>query len=129
MMAMMMTKITTWLMMIHMAMRTVGFRSLRWVLQRPLFLSSTYVEMYHTSTILFGSTKSTLFAALNAIPGTMVVSDFGPYHPRLVHSDTHTERAGVIPTPWVMLLTLGFGAILPEGKYHMPPPPPRKNSL
>ena len=34
--------------------------SLRGVLQRPLFLSSTYVEMYHTSTILFGSKKSPL---------------------------------------------------------------------
>ena len=56
---------------------------------------------------------------------TMVVSGFGPYH-HLVHADAQTERAGVIPTPWVMQLTLGFGAILQEGEYHVPPPPPRK---
>jgi len=53
----------------------------------------------------------------------MVVSGFGPYH-CLVHADAQTEPVGVIPTPWAMLLTLGFGAILPEGKYHVPPPPP-----
>jgi hypothetical protein len=55
----------------------------------------------------------------------MVVSGFEPYH-RLVHADAQTERAGVIPTPWVMQLALGFGAILQEGEYHVPPPPPRK---
>jgi hypothetical protein len=53
---------------------------------------------------------------------TMVVSGFGPYH-RLVHAD---ERAGGIPTPWAMQLKLGFGAILQEGEYHVPPPPPQK---
>ena len=42
--------------------------SLRGVLQRPLSLSSTYVEMYHTSTILFGSKQITIVAALNVIP-------------------------------------------------------------
>jgi hypothetical protein len=45
----------------------------------------------------------------------MVVSGFGPFH-RLVHADTPTEHAGVIPTPWVMPLTLGFDAILLGGK-------------
>ena len=46
----------------------------------------------------------------------MVVSGFGPYH-RLVHADAPTERTGVIPTPWTMPLTLGFGAILLGGEY------------
>jgi hypothetical protein len=45
----------------------------------------------------------------------MVVSGFGPYH-RLVHADAPTERTGVIPTPWTMPLTLGFGAILLGGE-------------
>jgi len=45
----------------------------------------------------------------------MVVSRFSPYH-RLVHADAATERTGVIPTPWVMPLTLGFGAILLGGE-------------
>jgi hypothetical protein len=47
----------------------------------------------------------------------MVVSGsgFGPYH-CLVHAKTPTERAGVIPTPWTMPLTLGFGAILLGGE-------------
>jgi hypothetical protein len=93
--------------------------SLRGVLQRPLFLSSTYVEMYHTSTILFGKITKCDSRC------TMVVSGFGPYH-RLVHADAHTERAGVIPTPWAMLLTLGLGAIILVGEWHVPPPPPRK---
>ena len=30
--------------------------------------------------------------------------------------DAPTERAGVIPTPWTMSLTLGFGAILLGGE-------------
>jgi len=45
----------------------------------------------------------------------MVVGDFDPYY-RLVHADTPTVRAGVIPTPWVMPIALGFGAILLGGK-------------
>jgi len=52
----------------------------------------------------------------------MVVSGFEPYH-RLVHAAAPTECAGVIPTPWVMPLTLGFGAILLGGEQHVPPPP------
>ncbi len=59
--------------------------------------------------------KITLVAELNVIPDTMVVSGFGPYH-RLVHADAPTECAGVIPTPWMMPLTLGFGAILLGGE-------------
>ena len=55
----------------------------------------------------------------------MPVSGFGPYHPP-VHADAPAQRAGVIPTPWAMQLTLGLGAILQEGEYHVPPPPPRK---
>ena len=42
-------------------------------------------------------------------------SGFGPYH-CLVHADAPTERTGVIPTPWTMPLTLGFGAILLGGE-------------
>jgi hypothetical protein len=45
----------------------------------------------------------------------MVVSGFGPYH-CLVHDKAPTKRAGVIPTPWMMPLTLGFGEILLVGK-------------
>ena len=45
----------------------------------------------------------------------MVVSGFGPYH-RPVHADAPAQRAGVIPTPWAMPLTLGFGAILLGGE-------------
>jgi len=55
----------------------------------------------------------------------MVVSGFDPYY-HMVHDDAPTERADVIPTPWVMPLALGFGAILWGGKYHVPPPPPQK---
>ena len=45
---------------------------------------------------------------------TMVVSGFGPYH-RPVHANAPAQHAGVIPTPWAMPLTLGFGAILLGG--------------
>ena len=45
----------------------------------------------------------------------MVVSGFDPYY-CLVHADAPTECAGVFPTPWVMPLTLVFGAILLGGE-------------
>jgi hypothetical protein len=66
-------------------------------------------------TILFYDTfwvkNFTPFAELCDSRCNMVVSGFDP-HCHLVHADAPTERAGVIPTPWVMPLTLGFGAIL-----------------
>ena len=32
------------------------------------------------------------------------------------HANAPTEHVGVIPTPWAMPLTLGFGAILLGGE-------------
>jgi len=89
--------------------------SLRGVLQSPLFLSSTYIEMYHTSTILFGSKNHPCCRTKCDSRCTMVGSGFGPYH-RLVHANAPTECAAVTPTTWAMSLTLGFGTILLGGK-------------
>jgi hypothetical protein len=60
-------------------------------------------------------------AALNLMlnaPWWLVVS--AQYH-CLVHNDSPTERAGVIPTQWVMPLAIGLDAILLGGKWNMPP--------
>jgi hypothetical protein len=54
-----------------------------------------------------------------------VVSGFDPYH-HLWQGGTPTKHAGVIHTPWAMLLALGFCAILLGGEWHVPPPPPQK---
>jgi hypothetical protein len=40
-------------------------------------------------------------------PLIMVVSGFGPYH-RQQPDDAPAEYAGITPTPWVIMLTLGF---------------------
>jgi hypothetical protein len=82
----------------------------------PTYLSSTYVEMYHTFTILyswfyFDPCYTTKFDS----QCTMMVSGFGPYH-HLVRADAPTKRAGVILTPWAMPLALGLGAILLRGE-------------
>jgi hypothetical protein len=58
----------------------------------------------------------------------MVISSFDPYH-RLWQGATPTERAGVIPTPWVMPLALDFCAILLGDEWHVPPPPPPQKCL
>ena len=42
---------------------------------------------------------------------TMAKSGFGPYH-GLRLDDAPTKRIGVIPTPWTMMLALGFADIL-----------------
>ncbi len=42
---------------------------------------------------------------------TMAKSGFGPYH-GLRLDDAPTKRIGVIPTPWTMMLALGFVDIL-----------------
>jgi hypothetical protein len=38
---------------------------------------------------------------------TVAISGFGPYH-RLWPDDAPAECAGIIPTPWTMMSTLGF---------------------
>ena len=46
----------------------------------------------------------------------MVVSGFGPYH-RLCPYDAPAECADIIPIPWAMILTFGFGVnVLPRTK-------------
>ncbi len=118
--------------------------NLMWVLKWRFSLFSTYVELYHSSTILWPSIFQCLFhhsqhvfrspwwsAALAhtiacgpttfqpsaqvsmfvspltaRFPLTMVVSSFGPYH-CLWPNNAPAEYAGVTPTPWAMMPTLG----------------------
>jgi hypothetical protein len=47
----------------------------------------------------------------------MVVSGFDPYH-RLWQGITPTKHIDVIPTPWAMLLALGFCTILLGDEWH-----------
>ncbi len=59
---------------------------------------------YNTSAIHFLMLVSPL---TNCFLLTMVVSGFGPYH-CLRPNNATAKCAGVTPTPWVMMPTLGF---------------------
>jgi hypothetical protein len=74
----------------------------------PIYLSSTYIEMYHTSTKLSWSYFNPCCRTKFDSRCTMVVSGLGPYH-HLVRANALAERAVVILTPWAMPLALGLG--------------------
>jgi hypothetical protein len=63
--------------------------------------------MYHTCTILLCGLFWPLFHHSPRFPLIMVVSGFGPYH-RQQPDDTPAECAGITPTPWAIMPTLGF---------------------
>ena len=98
-----------------------------WVLKRKFFFS-TYVEMYHTSTILWWPVATHFSASVSPLtsrfPLTMAISGFGPYH-RLRTDDAPAECAGITPTPWAMMPTLGFVSY-DRGHELLVPPPHRR---
>ncbi len=100
--------------------------SLMWVLKRKFCFFSTYVEMYHTSTILWWPVATHFSASVSPItsrfPLTMAISGFGPYH-RLWPNDAPAECAGITPTPWAVMPTLGFVSYDRGHELLVPPPP------
>jgi hypothetical protein len=53
----------------------------------------------------------------------MVASGFSPYH-RLWTNDAPAECAGITPTPWAMMHTVGFVSSH-QGRELLSPPPQR----
>ena len=51
----------------------------------------------------------------------MAAGGFGPYH-RLWPDDAPAECAGITPTPWAMMPTLGFVSYDQGHKLLVPPP-------
>ncbi len=99
--------------------------SLMWVLKRKFFFS-TYVEMYHTSTILWWPVATHFSASVSPLtsrfPLTMAISGIGTYH-RLWPDDAPAECAGITPTPWAMMPMLGFVSYDRGHELLVPPPP------
>ncbi len=95
------------------------------VLKRKFGFFSTYVEMYHTSTILWWPVGTHFSASVSPLtsrfPLTMAISNFSPYH-RLWPNDAPAECAGITPTPWVMMPTLSFVSYDRGHKLLVPPP-------
>ena len=87
----------------------------------PIYLSSTYVEMYHTSRYCSWSYFDPYCRTKFDSRCTMVVSGFGPYH-HLARADALAEHAVVILTPWAMHLRLvwvqSFWGVSSTWHYH-----------
>ncbi len=76
--------------------------------EMEVFIFPNYIELHHTSTILWPFIFFILVSPLRThFPLTMVVSSFGPYH-CLRSNDAPAKCAGVAPTPWAMMPTLAF---------------------
>ena len=75
--------------------------------ETSLFLSSTYVELYRTSTCCGREFFRACFKTRIRFRHTMVAGGFGPYR-RLRPIDAPTECADIIPTPRAMMPALGF---------------------
>ncbi len=104
--------------------KVISSTRLMWVLKRKFFFS-TYVEMYHTSTILWWPVATHFSASISPLtscfPLTMAISGFGLYH-CLWPDDAPAECAGITPTPWVMMPTLGFVSYDRGHELLVPPP-------
>jgi hypothetical protein len=83
-------------------------------------LRRNVLEFYNSFCGLFSTTVS---ARTTCFWLTMVVSGFGPYH-CLWHDNAPTEHAGVIPTLWANVLTLGLVSYHWGHELLVIPPPP-----
>ncbi len=93
-----------------------------WVLKRKFFffnLRRNVPYFYDTLVTYFSASVSPL---TSRSPMTMAISGFGPYH-RLWPDDAPAECAGITPTPWAMMPTLGFVSY-DRGQELLVPPPP-----
>ena len=76
---------------------------------------------YDTLTAHFSACVPPLTSRVSLI---MVIGGFRPFH-RLWPGDALTKQAGIIPTPWAMMPTLGFKSYHWGDELLVAPPPMR----
>jgi hypothetical protein len=84
--------------------------------ETSLFFSSTYVELYRTSTCCGREFFRACFKTRIRFRHTMVAGGFDPYH-RLWRGGTQTKRTGALHTPWATPNALGLGSIHRGGEW------------
>ncbi len=92
-----------------------------WVVKRKFFffnLRRNVPYFYDTLVTHFSASVSPLKSRFLL---TMAISGFGPYH-RLWPYDAPAECAGITPTPWAMMPTIGFVSYDRGHKLLVPPP-------